>query len=78
MAASIGKIAVACVAMGIVVELVALTVGGPSGMGAVARTAAGVAAGAVVFAVAVAVLRLDEVAPLVARLRGATGGMRGA
>ena len=72
-ARSIGKVALACVAMGAAVELVARNVGGPEGVGAAVRTGAGVAVGAVVFAVAIAVLRVEEVAPLVARLRGTTG-----
>ncbi len=72
-ARSIAKVAAACVAMGIAVALVARSVGDSDGAGAVLRTGAGVAVGALVFALAVVLLRVEEVAPLVARLRRATG-----
>ncbi len=72
-ARSISRILAACAAMGIAVVVVALRIGGPDGIGAVVRTGAGVGVGALVFAVAVVVLRVEEVAPLVARLRRVTG-----
>ncbi len=72
-ARSIGRVTAACVAMGLAVEVVALRVGGTDGVGAVVRTGAGVAVGAMVYAVAVVALRVEEVAPLVARARRATG-----
>ena len=73
-ARSIAKVAVACVAMGVAVALVARSVGDPDGVGAIVRTGAGVAVGALVFAMAVVLLRVEEVSPLVARLRRSTGG----
>jgi putative peptidoglycan lipid II flippase len=72
-ARSVGRVAAACVAMGLAVEVVALRVGDADGVGAVIRTGAGVAVGAVVYAAAVVALRVEEVAPLVARARRATG-----
>lgn len=72
-AGTVVRVVAACVAMGMVVEVVAPHVGGPDGVGALVRTGAGVMLGTLVYAAAVVALRVEEVAPLVARLRGVTG-----
>jgi putative peptidoglycan lipid II flippase len=73
-ARSIAKLVVASATMALAVWLVARSVGGPEGVGAIVRTGAGVVVGAAVFAVATVVLRVEEVAPLVARMRRVTSG----
>ena len=73
-ARSILRVLTASAAMAVAVWLVARSVGGPAGVGALVRTATGVVVGAAVFAVALVALRVEEVAPAVARLRRVTGG----
>ena len=73
-ARSIGRIVAASLTMALAVWLVARSVGDADGVGALVRTGAGVVVGAVVFAVATVVLRVEEVAPLVARMRRVTSG----
>lgn len=68
---AVGKIALACAAMGVAVVLVARTVGSEDGTGAILRTVAGVAVGVVVFGVTAVALRIDELATLRTRLRRA-------
>jgi hypothetical protein len=67
----------ASLTMALAVWLVARSVGDADGVGALVRTGAGVVVGAVVFAVATVVLRVEEVAPLVARVRRVTGSAGG-
>ena len=66
---AVGKIALACAAMAVAVLAVSRAVGSDDGVGAMVRTAAGVAVGVVVFGVTAVALRIDELATLRTRLR---------
>lgn len=70
---SVVKVALATAVMAAVVWPVSRAVGADSGNRALARTAAGVVTGAVVYGIALLVLRVDEVAALRARLTRARG-----
>lgn len=67
-ARTVAKVLVACVAMAVAVVVVSRVVGSSDGFGALLRTVAGVAAGGLVYVVAVLVLRVEEVDMLRARL----------
>ena len=72
-ARSIAKVALACAAMAATVMVVTRGVGDDDGAGAIVRTAVGIAVGGLTFAVAVVVVRVEEVGALRQRLlrRGA-------
>ena len=71
LAGSTGRVAIATAVMGGLTWIVVHAVGDPTGSGALVRLAAGVVTGVVVFAVAVLVLRVEEVEALRNRLRRA-------